>query len=71
MKIEELKYFVNEMEKDLQRQIVAVPNEEYLNEFSKANNGSNDFLLMQMSKMYGYKLAVDRFKEILNGNNQE
>ena len=69
MKIEELKYFVDEMEKDLQRHIVAVPSEEYLNEFSKANNGSNDFLLMQMSKMYGYKLAVDRFKEILKRDN--
>jgi hypothetical protein len=35
--------------------------------FAQANHGTNDFLLMQMAKNYGYKLALlnikDRFYE--------
>jgi hypothetical protein len=37
---------------------VATPNEDYLLQFTEANNGSNDYLLMQMAKNYGYKLAL-------------
>ena len=51
------KYIKKELEK-LNKSIVATPTEEYLNEFAKANNGSNDFLLMQLAKNYGYKLAL-------------
>lgn len=42
----------------LDRGIVATPTEEYLEGFAKANGGSNDFLLMQLAKNYGYKLAM-------------
>ncbi len=50
----------------LGRGIVATPNEDYLDKFTDANNGSNDFLLMQMSKQYGYKLALLAIREQLN-----
>jgi len=49
----------------LGRGIVATPTEEYLEKFSQANNGSGDFLLMQMSKQYGYKLALLAIREQL------
>jgi len=50
----------------LGRGLVATPNEDYLEKFSQANNGTNDFLLMQMSKQYGYKLALLAIREQLN-----
>jgi hypothetical protein len=50
-------YIDNELSK-LDRGLVAVPNEDYLLQFTEANNGSNDYLLMQMAKNYGYKLAL-------------
>jgi hypothetical protein len=43
---------------NLDRGIVATPDEDYLDRFTDANHGTNDFLLMQMSKQYGYKLAL-------------
>ena len=49
----------------LGRGIVATPTEEYLEKFTKANHGSGDFLLMQMSKQYGYKLALLAIREQL------
>ena len=64
---EKIKDFVESELKMLDRGIVATPTEEYLEDFSKANNGSNDFLLMQMAKNLGYKIALlnmkDRFYE--------
>ena len=48
------------------RGIVATPDEDYLEKFSQANNGCNDFLLMQMSKQYGYKLALLAIRKQLN-----
>jgi len=57
-------YLKNELDK-LERGIVATPTYEYLNDFTKANNGSNDFLLMQMAKNYGYKLALLNIKDKL------
>jgi len=60
-------YIDNELSK-LDRSIIATPTEEYLESFSKANNGSNDFLLMQMAKNYGYQLALLNIKDKLNGN---
>jgi len=64
---EKIKDFVESELKMLDRGIVATPTEDYLEDFSKANNGSNDFLLMQMAKNYGYKIALlnmkDRFYE--------
>jgi hypothetical protein len=50
----------------LGRGLVATPDEDYLEKFSQANNGTNDFLLMQMSKQYGYKLALLAIREQLN-----
>ena len=50
-------FIVKEM-KSLKRGIIATPNEDYLLQFTEANNGSNDYLLMQMAKNYGYKLAL-------------
>jgi len=50
----------------LGRGIVATPDEDYLDRFTDANQGSNDFLLMQMSKQYGYKLALLAIREQLN-----
>jgi hypothetical protein len=61
------KYINNELDK-LERGLVATPTEEYLNDFLNANNGSNDFLLMQMAKNYGYKLALLNIKDKLNEN---
>ena len=49
----------------LGRGIVATPDEDYLDRFTDANNGCNDFLLMQMSKQYGYKLALLAIREQL------
>ena len=64
---EKIKDFVESELKILDRGIVATPTEDYLEDFSKANNGSNDFLLMQMAKNLGYKIALlnmkDRFYE--------
>jgi len=57
-------YLKNELDK-LEKGIVATPTDEYLNEFTKANNGSNDFLLMQMAKNFGYKLALLNMEDAL------
>lgn len=64
-KIESIKALIVQRENELNRGIVSVPTEEYLEMFTKANQGSNDFLLMQMAKLYGYKLAIEDFKEII------
>ena len=50
---------------NLDRGIVATPDEDYLDRFTDANHGSNDFLLVQMSKQYGYKLALLAIREQL------
>ena len=46
--------------------IVATPDEDYLDRFTDANHGTNDFLQMQMSKQYGYKLALLAIRKQLN-----
>jgi len=56
--MQELTTFIETELESLSRGIVATPTEEYLERFSQANHGSGDFLLMQMSKQYGYKLAL-------------
>ena len=66
-------YIDNELKK-LDQAIVATPTEEYLNDFAKCNQGSNDFLLMQLVKNYGYKLAllnVENEIAILNAEKDE
>tara|TARA_R110000782_G_scaffold159928_2_gene252003 strand:- start:522 stop:731 length:210 start_codon:yes stop_codon:yes gene_type:complete len=52
----------------LDRSIVATPSEDYLEQFVKANHGSGDYLLMQMSKNYGYKIALLNMQEMLVTN---
>jgi hypothetical protein len=64
----EIKEYINKEIKMLDKGIVATPTEQYLNDFSNANNGSNDFLLMQMAKNFGYKLALINIKDKLNEN---
>ena len=63
--------FINERIDSLDRAIVATPEKrEHLESFSAANHGVNDFLLMQMSMNFGYKLAMEHIKEtIINENN--
>jgi len=51
---------------NLDRGIIATPDEDYLDRFTDANHGCNDFLLMQMSKQYGYKLALLAIRKQLN-----
>lgn len=71
---EKIKDFVESELKMLDRGIVATPNEDYLLQFTEANNGSNDYLLMQMAKNYGYKLAllnVENEIAILNAEKNE
>jgi hypothetical protein len=60
------KYIKTEMAK-LDRGIVATPGDrERLELFVKANNGANDFLVMQMSINYGYKLALENLQTKLD-----
>jgi len=71
---EKIKDFVESELKMLDRGIVATPNQDYLLQFTEANNGSNDYLLMQMAKNYGYKLAllnVENEIAILNAEKDE
>ena len=65
---EKIKDFVEHELKMLDKGIVATPQDrEYLESFAKANQGSMDILLMQMSINFGYKIALlnmkDRFYE--------
>ena len=61
--------FIGKELDSLDRSIVATPEtREYLESFAKANNGSMDLLLMQMSVQYGYKLALENVVEQLNTN---
>ena len=62
------KYINNELDK-LEKGLVATPTEKYLNDFLNANNGSNDFLLMQMAKNFGYKLALLNMLDELSKHN--
>ena len=50
----EIKEYINKEIRMLDKGLVATPTEQYLNDFLNANNGSNDFLLTQMAKNYGY-----------------
>mgnify|MGYP003635298883 CR=1 FL=1 len=56
----------------LDRGIVATPTEQYLESFATANHGTNDYLLMQLAKNYGYQLALTNLREeLLTSKNQE
>ena len=58
-----VKEFIENEEAALDRAIVATPvSRDQLETFVESNNGVNDFLLMQMSINFGYKLALDNLK---------
>lgn len=62
--MKELKKYLEKELAVLDRSIVATPEtDEVLDRFAKANHGCNDFLLMQMSKNYGYKIALLNMQE--------
>lgn len=63
--MESIKEYIEETLNDMDAGVVATPNEKYLEEFSAANNGSNDFLLMQMSKQHGFKLGLESVLELI------
>ena len=63
----ELKNYLQEQYKMLDRGIVATPDSrEYLESFARANGGSADLLLMQLAMNYGYKIALENVEETLN-----
>ena len=64
--MKELNTFIEVELAKLGRGLVATPDEDYLDRFTDANHGSNDFLLAQMSKQYGYKLALLDMRDQLN-----
>jgi hypothetical protein len=61
-----IKQFIENKNKMLDRGIVATPGDrDRLELFANANNGSNDFLLMQMAINFGYKMALEDVEEVL------
>jgi len=63
----ELKNYLQEQFKMLDRGIVATPDSrEYLESFANSNGGSADLLLMQLAMNYGYKIALENVEEALN-----
>jgi len=61
-----IKQFIENKNKMLDRGIVATPGDrDRLELFANANNGSNDFLLMQMAINFGYKMALEDVEEEL------
>ena len=66
MTVNDLKVFVNSELNSLDRGFVATPQtREDLEMFSKANQGSNDYLLMQQSIQFGFKLAMESISELI------
>ena len=65
MNAERLEEYLKNEFKMLDRGIVATPQtREYLESFAKANMGSMDILLMQMSMNFGYKLALENLQDL-------
>jgi hypothetical protein len=66
-----LQDFITERFNELDRGFVATPsNRNNLEAFAKANQGSNDILLMQMAIQFGYKMAMEDVQEVLNTENK-
>ncbi len=61
--MKELREYIDLEIKSLDKSIVATPTEEYLDYFAENNYGSSDFLLMQMAKNFGYKLAMQNIED--------
>jgi len=52
--------YINKELKKMDRHIVATPEtREFLDSFSRANQGSMDMVLTQMAVNYGYKIALE------------
>ena len=69
MDAERLEEYIKNEFKMLDRGIVATPQtREYLESFAKANMGSMDILLMQMSMNFGYKIALENLQDIYKAN---
>lgn len=68
--IKQIKSEIEDKLKKLDRSIVATPTNEYLESFTKANGGSSDFLLVQLAKNYGYKLALEEIHSLLDAENE-
>lgn len=69
MNEERLEEHIKNEFKMLDRGIVATPvTREHLESFAKANMGSMDILLMQMSMNFGYKLALENLQDICKAN---
>ena len=61
--MKQIKQFTQKRVTDLKKSIVGTPSATYLDSFMQANHGSNDVLLVQMAKQYGYELALDDVNE--------
>ena len=63
----ELKNYLEEQFKMLDRGIVATPaTREDLERFAGANGGSADLILMQMAMNFGYKIAMENVQFEIN-----
>tara|TARA_R110001606_G_scaffold19453_6_gene71337 strand:- start:1589 stop:1792 length:204 start_codon:yes stop_codon:yes gene_type:complete len=62
--MKEVKEYVEEQLSLLDKSIVSTPDEDYLDRFVQANHGSSDYLLMQMSKQLGYRMALLEVQEL-------
>ena len=66
--MKDVKEFVEGMQKNLERGIIATPeSQDQLLAFAKANNGSADLVLMQMAIQYGMKIAFQSVQSVANG----
>lgn len=55
--------YIDKELKKMDRHIVATPeSREFLDSFSKANQGSMDMVLTQMAVNWGYKIALENVK---------
>ncbi|MEN8857282.1 MAG: hypothetical protein ABF260_04380 [Flavobacteriaceae bacterium] len=69
MDTKKLQEFIKYEQKSLSKTIVATPkSREFLDSFSKANNGANDALLTQMAVQYGYNIALELIINHININ---
>lgn len=66
-----LQDFIAQRFNELDKGIVATPEDRFvLENFARCNQGSNDILLMQMAINFGYKMAMEDVKEILDTENE-
>jgi len=58
--MKEITEYINKELKKMDRHIVATPeSREFLDSFSRANQGSMDMVLTQMAVNWGYKIALE------------